>query len=158
MESRSPTLQADSLPAEPQGKPWETKERAISLPDQSFWLRSIPLQKSESPGLLLVPWVHGFHDPHICSHKNPPPPTTPPHPQPDPISYDSQLLHKLSLHLVSSPDSLSGSTPNTSYRKPSQTFPLRLLPRFPSKTLIWSPRVGHGCKYPPNDLGVSLRQ
>ena len=131
MESRSPTLQADSLPAEPQGKPWETKERAISLPDQSFWLRSIPLQKSESPGLLLVPWVHGFHDPHICSRKNPPPPTTPPHPQPDPISYDSELLHKLSP---------PGFFTRLSLWLHSKHLLQEALPDFPSQT---SPRVSH---------------
>ena len=30
IELRSPSLQADSLPAEPQGKPMETKEREYS--------------------------------------------------------------------------------------------------------------------------------
>ena len=51
IEPRSPTLQADSLPAEPQGKPKNTGEGSLSLPQGIF-----PTQKLNQ-GLLHCRWI-----------------------------------------------------------------------------------------------------
>ena len=40
IEPRPPTLQADSLPAEPQGKPKNTGVSSLSLLQQIFWPRN----------------------------------------------------------------------------------------------------------------------
>lgn len=126
---------------------------------QSFWFRSIPLQKSNSPGLLLHPWGHGSHGPHM----NPLPPTTPLPPWPDPV------------HLVAS--SYTNSPPGF-FTRPSSSLSVapawlhskyllqEALPDFP---LLASPPVSQPGLSPglpelgmgpstPNDLGVSLRQ
>ena len=46
IEPRSPALQVNSLPAEPQGKPKDTEVGSLSLPQRIFltglWLPSIP--------------------------------------------------------------------------------------------------------------------
>ena len=41
VEPRSPTLQADSLPAEPQGKPRNTGVGSLSLPQQIFLIQEL---------------------------------------------------------------------------------------------------------------------
>ena len=51
IEPSSPTLQADSLPAEPPGKPKNTREGSLSLFQQIF-----PNQES-NPGLLHCRWI-----------------------------------------------------------------------------------------------------
>ena len=51
IEPRSPALQADSLPAEPQGKPKNTGVRGLSLPQQIF-----PTQELNQ-GLLHCRWI-----------------------------------------------------------------------------------------------------
>ena len=45
IKPRSPTLQADSLPAEPQGKPKNTGMGSLSLLQQIFPTQKIELQK-----------------------------------------------------------------------------------------------------------------
>ena len=70
MESRSPTLQADSLPAEPPGEPKNTAEGSPSLLQQIF------LTQESNWGLLHCRWIlyhlsqseEKFQIPHLLSH------------------------------------------------------------------------------------------
>ena len=153
-------MQADSLPAEPQGKPWETKERAISLPIRApgsgvSRCRSQSPQASSSSHGSMAPMAPTFAATRTL-HLQPPLPThslTLFHMTAS--SYTNSLstwfLHQTPLSLAPFQIPPTGSPPRLSLSDFS--------PGFPSRTLIWSPRVGHGCKYPPpNDLGVSLRQ
>ena len=57
-EPRSPTLQADYLPAEPQGSPrileWLTILSPVNLPDRGIELRSPAFQADSLPAVLQV--------------------------------------------------------------------------------------------------------
>ena len=51
MEPKSPTLQADSLPAEPQGKPWAARPSVIKLCDEFL---EVPLMTFGRAFLLIL--------------------------------------------------------------------------------------------------------
>ena len=87
IESRSPTLQTDSLPAEPQGKPKNTGMGSLSLLQQIFQTPALHVDSlpAELPGKPLRPQSVLFSHsvvsdslrPHRLQHARPPCPSPP---------------------------------------------------------------------------------